>query len=382
MKNMWSKLKMRLPAIILLAATLLFWGVYDRYEPAGPVLLDSPELSGAFRMSGDVSRTNGVFRLHVPAGGKPAGARFHISGALDYPFIRIQGRIRTDEVVRGRHVWNSARLSVIQRDQEGRRVVGNDQLHSEFGTVEWTPQQDEFEMLPEAAEVELVLHHSGTSGTAWFDSVSVQPVKIKTTYRWFKTLFCILWLGMGFLYFRRCRLDRRRLRILILMNVIVILYGTLMPAEWIAAVPQKGKEVFLRTAHRMKTDAKPKVKKQAAPNPDAEAERHRKEEKMLGQLDQLVTNAHGMGHFILFASLCFLVYCSAALEGQRSLHYLKVAFDLLLFSGVTESLQYLTGDRTPGIHDWLLDVYGMITAFLFFLVVRAVRIFVRRPGRS
>ena len=34
---------------------------------------------------------------------------------------------------------------------------------------------------------------------------------------------------------------------------------------------------------------------------------------------------------------------------------------------MTESLQYLTLDRTPGIRDWLVDVCGMAVAFVCFL---------------
>ena len=44
-----NKLKMRLPAVALLAATCLFWSLYDRYQPAGPVLLQAPTLADAAR---------------------------------------------------------------------------------------------------------------------------------------------------------------------------------------------------------------------------------------------------------------------------------------------------------------------------------------------
>ena len=87
-----------------------------------------------------------------------------------------------------------------------------------------------------------------------------------------------------------------------------------------------------------------------------------------------------MGHFTLFASLCFLIYLSAALEGQSRSYFFKVAFDVLLFAGVTESLQYLTMDRTPGVRDWFVDVCGMAVAFACFLIVLLV--FRLGPGRA
>ena len=49
---------------------------------------------------------------------------------------------------------------------------------------------------------------------------------------------------------------------------------------------------------------------------------------------------------------------------------------MLLFAGITESLQYLTLDRTPGLLDWFIDLYGMAVAFACFLMV----LLVFRPG--
>ena len=66
MHDVLEKLKMRLPAIILLIATLLFWGYYDPYESAGPMLLQEPSLTEATRIRGDCTETNGCLVLHVP----------------------------------------------------------------------------------------------------------------------------------------------------------------------------------------------------------------------------------------------------------------------------------------------------------------------------
>ena len=84
----------------------------------------------------------------------------------------------------------------------------------------------------------------------------------------------------------------------------------------------------------------------------------------------MVGSAHHIGHFGLFASLCFLVYCSAALERQNPIYFLKVGLDILLFAAITEALQYLTLDRTAGILDLRTDLYGMASALLLFLAVR------------
>ena len=53
MSHVLEKLRLRLPAIILLAATLSFWGLYDRHEPVAPPLLQMPGMADATRGRGD-----------------------------------------------------------------------------------------------------------------------------------------------------------------------------------------------------------------------------------------------------------------------------------------------------------------------------------------
>ena len=84
---------------------------------------------------------------------------------------------------------------------------------------------------------------------------------------------------------------------------------------------------------------------------------------------EMEIEAHQVGHFALFASLCFLVYLSAALERQHVGYFAKVGFDILVFAAITESLQFLTLDRNAGVSDLLIDIYGMATAFVLFLAV-------------
>ncbi len=387
MSSLLNKLKMRLPALGALAATMLFWGFFDRYEPAGPPLLEAPAMADAFRISGDVTESNGVFRLHVPKGGKSADIRFHVNDAVSYSTLRLTGRIRTEAVVKGKHSWTSARLLLIQRRAEGSWVAARHHLHSKSGTVDWTPEVREFEMLPEIAEVELVLQQIGASGTAWYDSINVVPVQLKAAYPWARAGFALLWIFIGALYFRRCRLNRRRLRLLILLNVFAILCGTLMPAHWISEAAGRAKVLVTRVlqqlqdrrevqAQRAQPEAKPAEKQAEKPAEKAavkKAHKLRYEETQIGHFDQLVGGTHRVGHFVLFALLCFLVYCSAASEGQTPVYYLKVAFDLLLFAAVSESLQFLTLDRSPGVLDWLTDVYGMAAALVLFLIIRLFR---------
>ncbi|QBG47926.1 hypothetical protein EGM51_11155 [Verrucomicrobia bacterium S94] len=374
-----KKLKLRLPALLMLGITLLFWGSYDCYRPLGEPLLEMPKLGDAWRMRGDVVQTNGLYRLLVPKGGKTAEVRFRILENPTVSKIRLQGRIRTEDVVRGKYRWSSARLLLIQRDAKGKWIPGTHGLLDEEGTVPWTFQQQEFEIFPEAATVEVVLQQIGKSGTAWFDQVVAVPVEVKPSCLPMRLVFMVAWLWMGVLYFRRCRLDHRKLRILILLNVIAILFGTLVPTVWIQKPVDGVKERLEQLQKRLQ------VREQKAPSKKAEVPKAKSPEKSasgsvvfeketsaVDGMIEAVEQVHRIGHFVLFASLCFLVYCSAALEGQGRGYVLKVAFDILLFAAISESLQYLTMDRTPGCSDWMVDVYGMLLALLLFGAVRFI----------
>ena len=87
------------------------------------------------------------------------------------------------------------------------------------------------------------------------------------------------------------------------------------------------------------------------------------------QFEKQVVEMHQIGHFCLFALLCFLVYLSAALERQHLIYFAKVGIDVLIFAAITESVQFLTLDRKAGVADLLTDIYGMATALVLFLAV-------------
>jgi VanZ family protein len=383
---MLNKVKLRLPAIILLAVTLLFWGFYDRYTAAGPVLLDAPVLADGFRLRGNCIQSNGVFTLTVSDDGKAAGVRFNLENATDYSVIRLSGRIQTEDVVCGKYPWNSARLLLIQRDAAGKWIPGSHSLLSKEGTEPWIEQVQEFDVDPSAASIEVVLEQTGKSGIARFDGILAQPVKIRGSFILFRILFCLAWLGMAMLYFKRCRLDRRKLRILILLNVIAILYGTLMPAEWIADVSDglkvRVEQSIRKRAERIKANSPPVQSVSSTPKAAPAAPAKSAEDSQIDRFNEMVGSAHLAGHFILFMSLCFLVYCSAWSEKQHPVFYVKVGLDILLFAAVSESLQHLTLDRTPGVSDWLIDVYGMLLALGIFLCFRLIVHFIPRSGKA
>lgn len=357
-----SKVKMRLPVLALLVVTIVFWSLYDRYEPVGPMLLESPTLSDVTRSTGDVSESGGRFVLNVSESGRRVDVRFRLPDATHYESIRVRARIKVEEVVAGEYAWRCARLVFAQYDADRKWMPGRHGLMGMSGTTGWKVYEKAFEMFPDAAYAEVALQQLGSSGLAEFEHIEAQPVRVRASFVWWRILFAGGWLVAAVYYFPRCRLHRRRLKMLILLNVLVILVGALMPSEWISDNTGKAKAAWAKVAQPVpvKTDVPPREK------PTTQQER---DTQQMGRFNKVVGDAHRTGHFILFASLCFLVYLSAALEQQRSVYYFKVGFDVLLFAAVTESLQFLTLDRTAGMIDLLIDVYGMAVAFVLFLAV-------------
>jgi hypothetical protein len=361
--------------MLLLAATLLFWAVYERYEPAGPILLQSPSMADATRIRGDCSESNGHYTLTVLPGGESAGINFRLPEAVRYDRIRVHGRMKLDGVIEGKNPWRCARLLLVQYDGRDKWIPGHHGVVAEKGTRDWETHSDVFELDPHAVHIDLVIHQSGSEGSAEFDRLVAEPVQLRPSFRWWRMLFAAAWVSMGALYFRRCRLHHRKLRLLILLNAVAIIAGTMMPERWIADT--------VRQARKEMVSAIEKTPRHQPSTPAAEPAGHTDADEMISQFSAKVGGLHGFGHFALFGSLCFLLYLSAALEGQSRSYFFKVAFDVLLFAGVTESLQYLTLDRTPGIHDWFLDVSGMAAAFTCFLMALLIyRLATRRRARA
>ena len=202
MKETMNKFKMRLPALLLLVASLLFWGFYDRYEAVAPPLLDDLSLADAQSSRGEVTETNGIYILNVPEGGGSASVRFLIPDLADYSTLRAIGRIRTDSVVEGKYRWRCARIILTQYDSNNKWIPGHHSVVASRDTCDWDWTLNEFDILSNAAYAKLIIEQSGLSGRADFSDLQVFPVQIKKSFPVFRVLFTILWLILAKLYFK------------------------------------------------------------------------------------------------------------------------------------------------------------------------------------
>lgn len=101
------------------------------------------------------------------------------------------------------------------------------------GNAAWARGFAVLEVQENAQFIELQLEQTGKEGLAEFDRLVVEPVERRASYIWMRNLFAAMWILMGALYFVRCRLHRRRLKLFILLNAVAIVVGVLMPEKWV-----------------------------------------------------------------------------------------------------------------------------------------------------
>jgi len=359
-----DKILMRIPLLVLILITIGFWSFYDRYEPTAPPLMQTPELSNALIRRGNVSQTNGIFTLKVPHAKKTVRVDFPLKLSLaTSALVRVQVEMKIENVVPRNNPWERARLLLGQYDAHNKWVSVNHQVMGREGTLPWTHYVEIFEVKPATRTAHLILQQVGSSGTAYFKNICVEPVRIKSSFLWWRILFALAWIGMGIYYFPRCRLNKRKLKILILLNAIAILIGALMPADWMKSISNRIQKARTEWVQSHQPPPPKKITKEKTKKP--------KKGKTLEQTDrfeELVKDTHKSGHFTLFATLCFLVYLSSALERQKPIYLFKAGLDVLLFAVVTETLQLLTIDRSAGVNDLLIDLKGMLLAFTLFML--------------
>lgn len=363
---------MRLPALLLLLGTVLFWSRYDRYLQDGAILLQNPAIETSFLRRGDVTQTNEFFVLRVPSGGAVAQIRFHLPDAEKYDLLRVEARAKATDIVEGDRPWKCARLLLLQYNSKNKWIPTPD--HQPFGkrdgSTRWKKIRKEIDVLPKTDHLVLILQQIGKEGTIEFGEIRVYPVKLRASFLWWRLSFAIAWAVLAFFYLPKAHFRQRKLNLLIALNIVAILFGVLMPADWIkqsAAWAGKTWTEYETTQLSTQPSAK-KITKPARPKKSPKPKKTGKAREY-ELTTQMTEEAHAAGHFGLFTSLGFLLFLSFFLEQQKVRSYLKVLGDLLLFAAVTESLQFLTLDRTPGFYDFRLDFYGILLGLLFFLLL-------------
>jgi len=381
-----ERLRVWVPVLVVLACSAAFWPAYDRYEAIGPSFIEAPTLSSAKIVRGHASETNGTFSLRV-SGGKSSIVEFALPGAERQRLLRVCGRLETTDVKVGRFSWSMARLVLVQRNAKNRWISGSHVTKALEGTQKSRRYCREFEVRPEAAGLSLALQHLGSTGQARFSALSVVPVRIRPSFGWWRGVFAMAWVATAAFYVRLA--CRRRLWWLILPNAALIVFGVLMPGDWVKDGAEYAKREVVSAVERTSSARCRAPSNSVSGRPEGEVapkgkRRDPAAERAIEQMNRFekeVGGAHVVGHFALFASLGALALLSLRPARRGIPGVVATLVGLILFAVSTELLQYLTMDRTPGVRDAAIDVGGMALGIVFAgLWLASDRLF--RKGRA
>ncbi|QBG47927.1 VanZ family protein [Verrucomicrobia bacterium S94] len=353
-----NQLKKRLPALIMLAATLFIWPAVDPCRPSAEPLLDYPSLAEADFVHGDCSASDGVIQINQHAAGDHPEVIFDLGNVSRYEIIRLSGYLQAAPVP-DIHAGHTVALRLDQKLADERILRGSWHRMSAVGTLKRSFFIQDYILESDAVSAQVVLSRHGSVGTASFDSIRAVPVQWSGFYPFIRWGFILTWCLLGMLYYRICRLHERPLRHLLLLNALVIIIGVMLPTRWFQYGPG-----FLRWFSLLEMQAVPAV------SPAYELVSAGLGGGLLDHFKYII--GRSAGHFLFFGSLSFLTFLSGALERREYRFYPRAGLDILLFGAVTESLQYFAVERTVDIQDMLCNAYGMLAAMLLFMGVKKV----------
>ena len=361
MEDVRTQIKMRLPAIVLLAATFLIWPSIDPYVLAGTPLLDGPVLADAALIRGRCAESNSVITLTQLEHRNPPRVVYSLGDISAYSVIRLSGFLQASAVT-NRNGGHSVALKLVGKTEEGAPVRGVPHSLTATGQLERSFFHQDYVFGDSVVGAEVELSRYDSIGTARFDSVRAEPMQINPVRPVFRWGFMGAWFALGIFYFRACRLHKRKLRHLIFLNALVILIGVLLPTHWIQYGPS-----FLRVfSDSTVFDGVPMAQTPMASGMVSAG----LGAGLVQHFDFII--GRSLGHFVLFGSLTFLVLLSGALEGESDDHALRVVFDVLLFGAVTESLQFFAIERTVDLADMLCNAYGVLAALMVFVMLKKI----------
>jgi hypothetical protein len=96
-----------------------------------------------------------------------------------YPRVTLSGWMRWADVVRGREVWEGARMHLTFHDADGKQLGGWPDAGVFSGSSDWRAISRAFPVPREAARVVVYLGLQNCTGTVWFDDVRLTAVDAK-----------------------------------------------------------------------------------------------------------------------------------------------------------------------------------------------------------
>jgi VanZ family protein len=335
---------------VLIIGTVMFFNLYDRYEPYGPELLSDPGFTDGFEKwqisgRGVAELTgNGTVMLRAATPDKGVAVRQYLPDPMRHRLVRLRGELRAQNIQLGEQSWHSGRLVLVSFDTNQRMIAGPHVVVNLQGTQGWKTYQAVFRIPQNAVEVRVSLQIIGATGELAARNFSLHEVQQRSHYNLFRSVGLVLWVFMmGWLsltWVSQLRLDLPHFVLALAFLSIVI--GVLMPGALKLDMEGEVSTIFAYF-NWLNSDV-----------------------SRLMENDP--TKISDIGHFLLFTLLAMAT--SWAYPTQKRC-YLLVS--LICLAAISEVLQFFVEGRLPLVTDMLVDVAGLLVGIGLFESLRTIK---------
>ena len=389
-----SVLRCLILVLVILAGIALFYFGFDRFEDQGHNLL--PGDPGAFVLKSR-NKPQGA-----PPGTGDGGVRFSlepkqaIEFSLEAPpagqFMRLSGRMRTGDLVPGKKPWHRARLVLIPKNSDGKRIPRSQLACSFGGETDWTHCSRVFEIPNGTATLIMRFVHSGLTGTAELEAPSLTRVAVRGWHEFVRYSLMVFWFGTALACILKTGLWRQPFGWLIVLLSIAILSGVAAPKQIVTTLIKQGFQGVTTTGTSLVAEPRslaPKTDSQSQTAGDGSLRADDYHGAMTGKAKEAkiaappirkhipVGTAQKSGHAVLFAALGAVSLLVLVVGGNPASCPRTVIFAITaitIFAASTEVLQMLTTDRGPSFRDLGIDVAGACVGLaLTWTALRLIR---------
>jgi len=381
----WKRLT-ALVAVLTVGVMALFFSLYEPWQPIGPELIQDGEFNTP-AATNVWSGWNALTQL-VPDGGfggspgvvlttssnKHGILRFTVYNLTNIPAFRVSLRAAAQGIVQGKEGYHVPRAIFFYQDAKAKNLFNRHHAVMRIQKdSDWRQYTDVFPAPKGMVSARFQIQNLGAVGVMGIDDVSVIPVQERPDAPWWKLFFGTLWTVAFGLCLFALRPWVRRYGFLIMTTLALIMIGIILPGKLLDDSIEKS----IHTAKSLRP--KPVATAPAsAVQPVKETPVQSATPKPIVLKESGIKRTHMIGHFTLFSLLAFFSALSW-ISVQPSLKRGAAVFaGLIFFAAATEVLQFIPPDRSAGLSDLSIDVFGMAGAVVLVLLLRGIQRLINR----
>jgi VanZ family protein len=379
--------------VLTVGVMALFFSIYEPWQPIGPELIPD----GSFSTPAATNVWSGWNELAQLApdggfGGSPGVVlttssnkrgilRFTVSNMTNIPAFRVSLRAAAQGVVQGKESYHVPRTIFLYQNARAKNISG--WHHTAVciqNDTDWRYYKDFFTVPKGAVSAQLHVQNLGVAGVMQIDDVSVIPVRERSDAPWWKLLFGTLWTTAFGLCLFALRPWARRYGLLIMLTLALIMTCIVLPGKLLDGTIKKTVQTARGLLQKPVAAPQPPVQiaKTTPAQPGAPQPAKTKEEVAIDLIEAGVERTHLIGHLTLFSLLAFLSALSWISAPYSLRHAGEVFAGLVFFAAATEVLQFIPPDRSAGLSDLSIDVFGMAGAVVLVLLLRGIQRLITR----